>query len=79
MVSKHENTAYKKRGVGGGGGGGGGRELGSAVLWLLAFPGEGSRNFQCISLGQERFPHLLYSNVLLTRIVEGRTLLSLCA
>ena len=27
--------------------------LGSAVLWLLAFPGESSPNFLCISLGQE--------------------------
>ena len=44
--------------AGGGGGGGGGRDrnmLGSAVLWLLAFPEESSPNFQCIALEQESF------------------------
>ena len=44
MVWKHENiahgkkTKYIKKERGGGGGGGGGGELGSAVLWLPAFP-----------------------------------------
>ena len=30
-------------------------KLGSAVLWLLAFPGESSQNFPCIALGQENY------------------------
>ena len=31
-------------------------KLGSAVLWLLAFPGgEASPKFQCITLGQETY------------------------
>ena len=46
MVWKHENTAYRGKNS----------KLGSAVLWLLAFPGESSQNFfPCISLGQEHY------------------------
>ena len=29
-------------------------KLGSAVPWLLAFPGQSSPNFPCVTLGQKR-------------------------
>ena len=53
---KHENTAHRRR-----------KKKGSAVLWLLAFPGESSPNFLCVALGQESY--LIESN-LIWRLVE---------
>ena len=41
-LRKHENTARRKNKT---------KKLGSAVLWLLVFPGESSPNFPCIALG----------------------------
>ena len=32
-----------------------GKTLGSAVLWLLAFPGESCPNFLCITLGKDSY------------------------
>ena len=39
------------------------KKLGSVVLWLLAFPGESSPNFQCIALGQKKI--IIKSNLLI--------------
>ena len=39
------------------------KKKGSAVLWLLAFRGEGNPNFLCISSGQESYL-IFYSNIL---------------
>ena len=38
------------------------KKLGSAILWLLAFPMENSLNFPCIALGQESY--VLLCNVI---------------
>ena len=42
-LRKRENTALRKK------------PHKSALLWLLAFPGESNLNFPCIALGQERY------------------------
>ena len=39
----------------GGGRGGGGGGLGIAVIWSLAFPGEGCLNFPYIALEQDNY------------------------
>ena len=44
MVWKHENIAHR-----------GEKKLGSAVLWLLAFPWEVSPNFPYIALEQKLY------------------------
>ena len=56
MVSKHENIVHRKERET--------KKLGSADLWLFAFPGESSPNFLCTALGQENdllYYYLLYS------------------
>ena len=37
-----------------------GGKMSSAILWLLAFPGESSPNFPCMALGQENYLILSY-------------------
>ena len=50
-LGKHENTAHTKKEE---------KRMGSAILWLLAFPEESSLNFPCTILGQENY--LIQSN-----------------
>ena len=45
-LRKRKKTAHRKKHTH--------KNLGSAVLWLLDFPGESSPNFPCIALGQNK-------------------------
>ena len=59
MVWKHKNMCAQGK-----------KNLGIAVLWLLAFPEESSTNFLCISLGQESYQIKNKSNLVVNVVVE---------